>query len=149
MKLSRGLNLPKTGFNLKITYNFKWNQPYLSRVYNLSRGSNSLNSASELFKYENFQITFDLLPLIYSYRRIYKYNKDDFQFNLNFYKAYNSTWIYINLKTKKGCKLTFSLCLLVNLKFEKKHVRSFYLQRTVNKRKRTKQILYSRLILCV
>ena len=27
---------------------FKWNQPYLSRVLNLSCGSNSLNSASEL-----------------------------------------------------------------------------------------------------
>jgi len=29
-----------------IEYNFKWNQPYLSRVSKLSRGSNSLNSAS-------------------------------------------------------------------------------------------------------
>ena len=27
-----------------IEYNFKWNQPYLSRVLNLSRGSNSLNA---------------------------------------------------------------------------------------------------------
>ena len=31
----------------KIKYNFKWNQLYLSRGLNLSRGSNSLNSASE------------------------------------------------------------------------------------------------------
>ena len=30
-----------------IEYNFKWNQPYLSRVSNLSLGSNSLNLASE------------------------------------------------------------------------------------------------------
>ena len=30
-----------------IEYNFKWNQLYLSRVSNLSRGSNSLNSASD------------------------------------------------------------------------------------------------------
>ena len=29
-----------------IEYNFKWNQPYLSRISNLSRGSSSLNSAS-------------------------------------------------------------------------------------------------------
>ena len=52
--LSRGLNLPKTGYNWapprrlkswKILYNFKWNQPYFSRGLNLSRGSNSLNSA--------------------------------------------------------------------------------------------------------
>ena len=41
-KLSAGLNLKK------IEYNFKWNQPYLSRGLNLSRGSNSLNSASGL-----------------------------------------------------------------------------------------------------
>ena len=27
-------------------YDFKWNQPYLSRSLDLSRGSNSLNSAS-------------------------------------------------------------------------------------------------------
>ena len=49
MNLSRGLNLPKTGFNWKkswkIEYNFKWNQPYLSR------GSNSSNSASELWSH--------------------------------------------------------------------------------------------------
>ena len=32
----------------KIEYNFKWNQPYLSCGLNLSRGSNSLNSASDL-----------------------------------------------------------------------------------------------------
>ena len=32
-----------------IEYNFKWNQPYLSRVSNLSRSSNSLNSASVPF----------------------------------------------------------------------------------------------------
>ena len=29
-----------------IEYNFKWNQPYLSRGLNLTRGSNSLNSTS-------------------------------------------------------------------------------------------------------
>ena len=39
-QLSAGLNLQK------LDYNFKWNQPYLSRGLNLSRGSNSLNSAS-------------------------------------------------------------------------------------------------------
>ena len=31
-----------------IEYNFKWNHPYLSRVSNLSRGLNSLNSASRI-----------------------------------------------------------------------------------------------------
>ena len=35
-QLSPGLN--------KIEYNFKWNQPYLSRHLNLSRGSNSFYS---------------------------------------------------------------------------------------------------------
>ena len=40
-QLSADLNLKK--------YNFKWNQPYLSRGLNLSRCSNSLNSASGLF----------------------------------------------------------------------------------------------------
>ena len=53
MNLSRGLNLTKTGFNWaprlkswKIEYNLKLNQPYLSRVLNLSRGSNSIYLAS-------------------------------------------------------------------------------------------------------
>ena len=32
-----------------IKYNFEWNHPYLSRVSNLSRGLNSLNSTSGLF----------------------------------------------------------------------------------------------------
>jgi len=32
----------------KIEYNFKWKQPYLCRVSNLSQSSNSLNSASGL-----------------------------------------------------------------------------------------------------
>ena len=48
---------PKNRFQLsaglyfkKIEYNFKWNQPYLSPDLNLSRGSNSLNSASDNFK---------------------------------------------------------------------------------------------------
>ena len=46
MNLSRVSNPPKTGFierrfkSWKIEYNFKWNQPYLSR------GSNSINLAS-------------------------------------------------------------------------------------------------------
>ena len=39
VKLSAGLNL---------WYNFKWNQPYLSRGLNLSHRLNSLNSASDL-----------------------------------------------------------------------------------------------------
>ena len=39
-QLSTGLNLKK------VEYNFKWNQPYLSRGLNLNRSSNSLNSAS-------------------------------------------------------------------------------------------------------
>ena len=39
LKLSAGLNL---------WYNFKWNQPYLSRGLNLSHRLNSLNSASDL-----------------------------------------------------------------------------------------------------
>ena len=30
-----------------MVYNFKWNRPYLSRLSNLSRGSNSSNSASD------------------------------------------------------------------------------------------------------
>ena len=48
INLSPVSNPPKTGFNRapawnleKLKYNFKWNQPYLSRV------TNSLNSASE------------------------------------------------------------------------------------------------------
>ena len=39
-QLSAVLNLEK------IEYNFKWNQPKLSRSLNLNRGLNSLNSAS-------------------------------------------------------------------------------------------------------
>ena len=31
-----------------IWYNFKWNQPYLNRGWNLNRGLNSLNSATGL-----------------------------------------------------------------------------------------------------
>ena len=50
---------PKNRFqSKKIEYNFKWNQPYLSR------GSNSLNSASDLL------ITFNvshLYPLTFSF----------------------------------------------------------------------------------
>jgi len=53
MNLSRVLNPPKTGFNWAPAWNnehdFKWNQPYLTRGLNLSRCSNSLNSASGLF----------------------------------------------------------------------------------------------------
>ena len=52
MNLSRVLNPPKTGLNefksWNIEYNFKWNQQYLSR------GSNSLNSASES-KFHEFE----------------------------------------------------------------------------------------------
>ena len=55
MNLSRVSNPPKTGLierrlkSWKIEYNFKWNQPYLSHSLNLSRGLNSLNSASGYF----------------------------------------------------------------------------------------------------
>ena len=42
-QLSVDLNLEN------IEYNFKWSQPYLSRVSNLSRSFDSLNSASEHF----------------------------------------------------------------------------------------------------
>jgi len=37
-------NLKSAGLNIE--YNFNRSQPYLSRVFNLSRGSNPLNSAS-------------------------------------------------------------------------------------------------------
>ena len=53
MILSRVSNPPKTGFNWESDYilkhwiHFKWNQPYLSRVSNLSRDSNSIISASD------------------------------------------------------------------------------------------------------
>jgi len=40
-QLSAGVNLE---------YNFKWNQPCLSRVSNLSRGLNYLNSATVIIK---------------------------------------------------------------------------------------------------
>ena len=57
MNLSRVSNPPKKPVLIErrlkswnIEYNFKWNQPYLIRVLNLSRGSNSLNSASDGFK---------------------------------------------------------------------------------------------------
>ena len=44
--MSHGLNLPKPGLKRRlkfwnIWYNFKWNQPYLSRGLNLNRRSNS------------------------------------------------------------------------------------------------------------
>ena len=48
MNLSRVSNQPKPGFNWNVEYNFKWNQPYLSRVSNISSGSNCLSSASAL-----------------------------------------------------------------------------------------------------
>ena len=41
-KISAVLNLERN-----IWYNFKWNQPYISRDLNLNRRSNSLNSASD------------------------------------------------------------------------------------------------------
>ena len=53
MNLSRVLNPPKPVSierrfkSWNIEYNFTWNQPYLSQVLNLSRESNSLNSASD------------------------------------------------------------------------------------------------------
>ena len=40
------LNLAPGYKSWNIWYNFKWNQPYLSRGLNLNRRSNSLNSAS-------------------------------------------------------------------------------------------------------
>ena len=53
MNLSRVSNPPKTSFDWapayifkNYSYNFKWNQSYLSRGLNLNRGSNSLNSYS-------------------------------------------------------------------------------------------------------
>ena len=58
MNLSRVLNPPKSvsiEHRLKswnIEYNFKRNQPYLSRGLNLSRRSNSLNSASGVKAFE-------------------------------------------------------------------------------------------------
>ena len=57
INLSRVSNPPKKWVSIKsplkswtIEYNFKKNQPYLSPGLNLSRGSNSLNSASEFKK---------------------------------------------------------------------------------------------------
>ena len=55
MDLSHVLNPPKTGSierrlkSWNYEYDFKRNQPYLSRGFNLSRGSNSLNSASAVY----------------------------------------------------------------------------------------------------
>ena len=33
---------------------------------------------------------------------------------------FQTSWIHINMETKRSCQLTASLCLLVNLQFEKK-----------------------------
>jgi len=74
MKLSRVSNPPKTGFKNRrliswnIEYNFKWNQPYLSRGLNLSRSSNSLNSAYDQADY--ISLVLNLSPL--SIRRDYQ-----------------------------------------------------------------------------
>ena len=43
-KSSAGLNLETFDIN------YKWNQPYLSRDLNLNRRSNSLNSATGIYK---------------------------------------------------------------------------------------------------
>ena len=78
--LSRVSNPPKPvsiegrlkSWNIK--YNFKWNQPYLSRVSNLSRDTNSLNSASGTcnwtaypcavgFKFESTPLNFNFSSL--------------------------------------------------------------------------------------
>ena len=53
MILSRVSNSPKPVLikrrlkSWKIEFNFKWNQSYLSRGFNLNRDLNSLNSASD------------------------------------------------------------------------------------------------------
>ena len=55
----------------------------------------------------------------YSHRRIYQYDKYVFRLKIDFYYAIQTAWIPINVEPKRSCKLSGSLCLLVNLLFEK------------------------------
>ena len=57
MSLSRKtVSIERRLRSLNIEYNFKWNQPYLGRVSNLSRGSSSLNLASVRLELVSFKI---------------------------------------------------------------------------------------------
>ena len=76
MNLSRDLNPPKPvsiKHRLKswnIEYNFKWNQLYLGRGLNLSRRSNSLNSASDQMESSKYNKMLDIISKINFYQYI-------------------------------------------------------------------------------
>ena len=48
---------------------------------------------------------------MYSRRRIYQYNEDEFRFN---FFLFLTAWIHINMETERSSKLTASFCVLVN-----------------------------------